>query len=162
MKRILSCCSVTVMPPITLSAYVAYRLGPDIRTQAINFLAKPFGAASFAQFWWYWNPVVGYCLYYYSYKPLRAFLPRWLSVWVTFLFCGMLHDLPFGLAAALSGTRPPTFPFTLLFGVLGLIVIVTERTKVRFDHIPLVVRWLIHGLTLVLCWYGAVSFTVVG
>lgn len=159
MKYFLSCCSAPVPPQITLSTYVTRRLGNDTRSQAVNFLAKPFGAVSFAQFWWYWNPVFGYYLYYYSYKPLRVFLPRWVSIWITFLFCGMLHDLPFGLAAVLSGTRPPTFTLTIMFVFLGMIVVVTERAKLRLDHIPFTLRWPIHVLALFLCWYVAGSFT---
>ena len=43
---------------MTLSEYVGRRLGRDAKPQLANFLARPFGAATLAGFWQYWNPVV--------------------------------------------------------------------------------------------------------
>ena len=50
---------------ITLTQYINHRLGATSREQAINFLGKPFGARSPAEFWQYWNPVWSYFLLFY-------------------------------------------------------------------------------------------------
>ncbi len=51
--------------------YLEYKLGREGGRKAwFNFFIKPFGAASFAQFWRLWNPLYGYFLYYYAYRPL--------------------------------------------------------------------------------------------
>lgn len=152
-------CAPPVPPPLTLTAYINYRLGRDARAQARNFLGKPFSAPSFTKFWWYWNPVVGYYLYYYSYRPLRAWLPRWLAVWTTFLICGVLHDLPFGVVAAVRGQHPPPYTITLMFALLGLVVILSDRGKLTFDRLPCVLRWSVHALTIGLCWRVALYLT---
>ncbi len=46
---------------ITLTQYINHRLGSAPKEQAINCLAKPFGAGSLAGLWQYWNPVWNYC-----------------------------------------------------------------------------------------------------
>ena len=59
-----------------------------------NWLVRSFGAGTFGSFWEYWNPVYGYFLAYYVYRPLRTIMPRWVAVWLTFAACGFfLHDL---------------------------------------------------------------------
>jgi len=49
-----------------------------------NWALRSFGAATLSEFWQYWNPVYGYVLAYYVYRPLRRTLPRAWSVWLTF------------------------------------------------------------------------------
>src|SRR4051812_16714546 len=78
----------------TLRRYIEWRLGVGWRCQLPNLVMRPLGANSPADFWRYWNPVYGYALSYWSYRPLRRVLPRPLAVWLTFLLCGfVLHDL---------------------------------------------------------------------
>src|SRR5437763_2985091 len=110
----------------TLRKYVERRLGRGSWTQTRNVFAKPFGARSFAEFWRYWNPVYGYFLYYYSYRPLRRVLPRPAAAWTTFLLCGfLLHDLVGWLA-----TRTMRFPeMTLLFALFGAGVVASEAPR---------------------------------
>src|SRR5690242_13393457 len=73
---------------LTLSAYVEHRLGTGSVTMARNLLLKPLGAGSFRRFSQCWNPVYGYFLYYFAYRPLRRYLPRPAAVWLTFAACG--------------------------------------------------------------------------
>lgn len=146
-------------PPVTLTKYVARRLGGDPASQAINFFVKPFGALSYAQFWWYWNPVFGYYLYYHCYRPLRKFVPRVVAVFLTFLCCGLLHDMPFGLIAAISGSRPPAFTITVMFSLMGMVVIGSEGAGLRFERVPVMLRWVIHAATIYICWRAGLYLT---
>ncbi len=81
---------------LTLNQYLRFRLGSKGGSAAwFNFFIRPFGATSFAQFWRLWNPVYGYFLYHFSYRPLSRILPRSAAVLATFVVCGfLLHDLP--------------------------------------------------------------------
>jgi hypothetical protein len=81
---------------LTLTQYLRFRLGSrGGKTAWFNFFIKPFGATSFAQFWRLWNPVYGYFLYYYSYRPLSRVMPRAGAMLATFVACGFfVHDLP--------------------------------------------------------------------
>jgi hypothetical protein len=102
-------------PP--LRAYVEYRLGRKWKTQLVTWLTKTWGAASFDEFWIYFNPVYGYALSYWVYRPLRRVLPPLLAVWLTFVASGfLLHDAVGWLIA-----RDVRFPeMTLVFVLFGL------------------------------------------
>src|SRR5438552_2728304 len=108
---------------LTLTQYITYRLGRTPKEQAINFLAKPFGAKSLTEFWHCWNPVWGYYLLYYCYRPLRNYFPRGLSVWLTFFACGLVHDLPFVIPAYLTSGQLPFFTLTVFFSLMGGLVV---------------------------------------
>jgi hypothetical protein len=116
-----------------LGRYVEARLGATPGEQARNFLARPFGASSFAGFWRYWNPVYGYVLYYWSYRPLRQVLPRAAAMWLTFVLCGfVLHDL---VVWAIG--RTVAFPsMALLFGVFGLGAVASEALRMDTGELP--------------------------
>src|SRR5215203_1711587 len=63
---------------------------------ARNWFVRPLSANSFSRFWYCWNPVYGYPLLFYVYRPLRRPLPRSCAVLLTFMVSGFfLHDLPF-------------------------------------------------------------------
>src|SRR6266536_1405094 len=81
---------------LTFRRYLKLRLGNSGGGAAwFNFFIKPFAARSFAEFWRLWNPVYGYFLYRFSYRPLARVLPRPLAMLITFVACGfVLHDLP--------------------------------------------------------------------
>jgi|SRR5579859_1228635 len=79
-----------------MQRYLERRLGPLGRRQAwSNFFIKPFGAPSFASFWRQWNPVYGYFLSRYCYRPLSKVIGRRPAMLATFVICGLvLHDVP--------------------------------------------------------------------
>jgi hypothetical protein len=54
-------------------------------------LVGPLLAPSFAGFWRRWNPVWGYYLLYWCYRPARRVLPRAAAVLVTFAASGLAH-----------------------------------------------------------------------
>lgn len=144
---------------ISLTQYINHRLGTTPKEQAINFLGQPFGSKSLAGFWQTWNPVWNYYLYYYCYKPLREYLPRWLCVLLTFFICGLLHDLLIGIPAYAAAGRPPLFTITFFLTVNGILVVLTEKFNLRLTRVPVPGRWLTHSLILVAVYQVALHVT---
>jgi len=144
---------------MTLTKYIEHRLGKTAGEQAINFLGRPFGADSFAGFWRYWNPVWSYYLSYFCYTPLRSRVPRPLAVLLTFLFCGVVHDLPFVAGASLVGGRGASFTLTAFFGLTGCLVLLTEHLRIRFARLPMAARWSAHCVALFACYRTALFLT---
>lgn len=98
---------------------------------------RPFTAPSFALFWRYWNPLYGYCLSRYIYRPCLVIFPRSLSVVLTFAFCGFfLHDI-FGWTAyaARSGHLTPPHNTTVWFTIIALGLVISEKLDLRFDRL---------------------------
>ncbi len=122
----------------TLRRYLDYRLGRQGGRKAwFNFFLKPFGAASFAQFWRLWNPLYGYFLYCKVYRPLSRVLPRAGAVLLTFVLCGfLLHDVPAWVVV--RRVLPPGA--TIAFTLFGLGVLVSEALHMDLSRWPLVAR----------------------
>jgi hypothetical protein len=114
-----------------------------------NWLVRSFGAGTFAGFWEYWNPVYGYFLAYYVYRPLRTVAPRPVAVWLTFGACGFfLHDLVGWILA--RQVRAPEM--SLLFVLFGGGGVVSEALRLDFSRRPLIVRVLANSIFLVAAW----------
>ena len=98
---------------------------------------RSFGATSPARFWHYWNPLYGYYLSYFVFKPLSRLLPRAIALYLTFLVCGFVaHDL---LVWAIA--REPRFPiFAVLFSLFAAEVIVTEAVGFNLAGRPFALR----------------------
>ena len=120
-----------------LREYVERRLGRGATTQLRNVVLRPLGASSFSEFWRYWNPVYGYFLSYYAYRPLRRVFPRPLAVLLTFVGCGfLLHDL---VGWAWSGQA--SFPeMTAIFALFGIGVVLSDALRVDLARYPFAVR----------------------
>jgi len=134
---------------LTLAQYLRFRLGSKGgKTAWFNFFIKPFGASSFAQFWRLWNPVYGYFLYYYSYRPLSRVMPRTGAMLTTFVACGFfLHDLP-----AWVFTRrilPPGA--TIAFLMFGLGAVASDRFRMDLSRQPVTARAAINVTYLAGC-----------
>ncbi len=129
--------------------YLEYRLGREGGGKAwFNFFIRPFGAASFAQFWRLWNPLYGYFLYYYAYRPLSRRLPRGVAVLVTFILCGfLLHDLPAWLV--LRRVLPPGA--TITFVLFGLGVVASEALGMDLSRWPVAGRAVVNVAYLLAC-----------
>jgi hypothetical protein len=123
---------------LTLTQYLRFRLGSQGgRTAWFNFFVRPFGASSFAQFWRLWNPVYGYYLYYYSYRPLARVVPRSLALLATFVVCGFaLHDLPAWVFA--RRVLPPGA--TIAFVLFALVVVLSESLHMNLSTWPVIAR----------------------
>jgi len=80
---------------LKLSDYVKKRNGVPLgaKNSLNKMLFRSLGAGKFSMFWKYWNPIWGYYLGKYIFKPLKTILPPTLSLILTFAFCGFLHDL---------------------------------------------------------------------
>lgn len=102
---------------ITLGQYVALRNGVPLGDgrSLRNMLQRSFGAASFAGFWQYWNPIWGYGLGRYVYGPLRRVLHPAVAFILTFAISGALHDL-----ATMAVSWSPAFLFTPWFVLMGM------------------------------------------
>lgn len=94
-------------------------------------LHRSLGAASFAGFWRYWNPIFGYGLARWVHGPLLRIVARPLAVVLTFVVCGALHDL---VTAAVRGSG--AFLFTPWFLVLGLGVVAGEAVGMDLSKRP--------------------------
>ena len=69
---------------IPLRTYLDYRLGRNQRwwRQIYNVVVRPLAAPSFAEFWRTWNPVWGYYLSVWYYRPARRVLPHAAAVMI--------------------------------------------------------------------------------
>ena len=138
---------------VSLRTYVDYRLGRNEPwwRQSYNVLMRPLTARSFAGFWRSWNPVWGYYLYYWCYKPARRVLPRLTAVMVTFTASGLAHNL---LATLLSHRLNPFV--TVWFMLYGAVTVASEALHMDLSHLPAPARVLVNLAYLVGC-YALVS-----
>ena len=123
--------------PVSLQAYLDHRLGrgrPWWR-QTYDVLVGPLLAPSFAGFWRLWNPVWGYYLLYWCYRPARRVLPRAAAVLMTFAASGLAHNL---LAVALSRRVNPFV--TVWFTLYGVVAVVSDALGMDLSRFPGPVR----------------------
>lgn len=118
----------------SLAAYVRHRLGDEQRMMPLlreNFV-RSFTAETFAGFWRAWNPVYGYVLRRWVYRPLARLFPRGVSVVLTFAFSGFaFHDVLAWPVAVLRSGRV-RLPMTATWFVLvALVVLVSESSPLR-------------------------------
>ena len=121
-------------PRLQFRQYLKFRLGSRGGGSAwFSFFIKPFAAGSFAEFWRLWNPVYGYFLYWFSYRPLVRVLRRPLAMLITFVACGfVLHDLPAWLVT--WRVLPPGA--TIAFFMFGIGTILGERLHMDLSRWP--------------------------
>ena len=122
---------------------------------ARNWFVRPLCAGSFSMFWYYWNPVYGYVLLFYVYRPMRRFLPRPLAVFLTFLVSGfLLHDLPFNISADIYRGQLQVPSVTILFAIFGAFVLIGEALHLdlsryaRWQRAAANLSWLSVGFVL--------------
>jgi hypothetical protein len=133
---------------LTLSDYVKRRNGVPLGHSASlrNMLTRALGAGKFSIFWQYWNPIWGYYLGKYIFKPLKAIFPPALALLLTFAVCGFIHDLAIMLLK---------WKFTLLltpwFIWMGLCVVLSESTKMDYSTLPWIARAAINVLVIASC-----------
>jgi len=136
---------------MTLSEFIAHRLGSGSEMALLKTMfVRSFGASTFADFWRYWNPVYGYYLQYYCYRPLRRFLPRPVAAVLTFAASDFfLHDLPFGWwIRALKAESLPVPFVALWFSRMGILVPITEALKLNLAVRPFAVRAAVNTLLI--------------
>ena len=137
--------------------FISHRLGDPRHPVRFlrNFFLVPLRSRSFGEFWSLWNPIFGYFLIFFIFRPLRRRMPRPLAVYLTFLASGfLLHDLPFNLSADLYRGRLEFPAVTLLFAVFGALALLSEALGLDLSRFPPWVRaasnlgWLTAGYGL--------------
>ena len=138
----------------TLAEYVALRNGVPLGNgrSLRNMLQRSFGAASFAEFWQFWNPIWGYGLGRYVYAPLHRVLPPAVAFILTFAISGGLHDL-----ATMAVSRSPAFLFTPWFVLLGLGAILGRAAGMDLAKRPFWLRATVNLAYLVVCLLPALA-----
>lgn len=133
---------------LTLAQYVERRNGVPLgdSNSLRNMLQRSFGAASFARFWQYWNPIWGYGLGKYVYSPLHRILPSTIALIVTFVVSGGIHDL-----ATMAIRRSGAFLFTPWFFLLGVGVVLGRAVGMDLSSRPWFVRASVHLTYLAAC-----------
>jgi len=108
---------------MNLSTYVKKRNGVPLGhgRSLQNNLYRALGAKNFATFWNFWNPIFGYYLIKYIFKPLKRIFPVALAMVLTFVFCGLVHDL---VTTALRGSL--SLFFSVWFLCMGTAVVVSK------------------------------------
>ncbi|MCB0662972.1 MAG: hypothetical protein KDC24_09545 [Saprospiraceae bacterium] len=113
-------------------------------------LKRSLGAGTFAGFWQYWNPIWSYYLGKYIFKPLKKVFPVALSLVLTFVVCGFIHDL------VIMGIRKElALVFTPWFLLMGTWVVVSERFNLQYNFPNWVSRAVINLITIVICFWLA-------
>ena len=118
---------------LTLSRYVAARNGVPLGGEGSlqNMLRRSLGAGSFAGFWRFWNPIWGYYLGLYVFRPANRALPYPLAIVVTFLVSGAIHDL---VTTAVRGS--PTLLFTPWFFLMSVGLLLGETAHMDLSARP--------------------------
>jgi len=83
------------MKMVTLREYVRKRNGVPLGAKGSlrNMFYRSLGSNQFSGFWHYWNPIWGYYLGKFIFKPLRNKLSINVSIILTFFVSGFIHDL---------------------------------------------------------------------
>ena len=134
-----------------LKHYILLRLGKGNFFQILrSMFVKSFQAKSAKEFWNYWNPVFGYYMLFYFYKPLTKKVPRVIRVIATFTFSGFfLHDLllwwPFCWVIAYKTHFPVG---TVWFLFLAIIMLILEKVGFNTENYSSKVRVLTNFIYL--------------
>ena len=111
-----------------------------------NMLHRSFGATSFDRFWQYWNPIFGYYLGKYIFAPLKKVVPAYVSLIITFVSCGAIHDL-----VTMAVRRDLAFFFTPWFFFLGIGVVLSKATRMDLGHCSWSARAAINSIYIGVC-----------
>jgi D-alanyl-lipoteichoic acid acyltransferase DltB (MBOAT superfamily) len=110
--------------------YAARRTGLPVgsRGELRQNLYRAFTASSFGRFWQIWNPLFGFYLQLWLYRPLQRRLPQSLALWFTFVGNGLLHD-----AVTMLVRQDFAWFFTPWFALMGGVVLAEKRIGFRLS-----------------------------
>lgn len=130
---------------ISLAEYVKKKNGVPLGAKRSfrNMLYRSFGAKSFAKFWYYWNPIWSFYLTKFVMRASLVFLPKWICVLVTFIVSGLMHDLAISILY-----QEIYILFTPWFGLMGLVVVLTEKFNISYAAHPLPLRVLANSFLI--------------
>lgn len=122
---------------LTLSEYIIKRNGVPMGSPKSlrNNLHRSLGAKNFSTFWNYWNPIFGYYLGKFIFKPIKTMVPVSVSFIATFVFCGLIHD---AVTTLVRGKI--AFFFTLWFFFMSLAVLLSKKLKHNFSKQSWIMR----------------------
>lgn len=142
---------------MNLSDYIKRRNGVPLgaSNSLRNMLYRSLGAGTFSIFWRYWNPIWSYYLGKFIFKPLKIILPTSLSLILTFVVCGFLHDAVIMLLK---------WKFTLLltpwFLFMGLCVVFSEFIKLDYSRYQWIIRAFINIAIIGICLFLAIKLRI--
>ncbi|WP_432264964.1 MBOAT family O-acyltransferase [Croceitalea rosinachiae] len=133
---------------MTLAEYIRKRNGVPIGSSKSlrNNLYRSLGAKNFSTFWNYWNPVFGYYLGKYIFKPLKKRIPVAFALLFTFIFCGLIHDV-----ITIIYRKKTSLFFTIWFAIMGITVLMTKYLKHDFNKQKWSFRALVNLSIISLC-----------
>jgi prepilin signal peptidase PulO-like enzyme (type II secretory pathway) len=111
-----------------------------------NNLKRSLGAKNFSAFWNYWNPIFGFYLGTKVFKPLKRVFSNGVSVVITFIVCGFIHDL-----VTMLISQKLTLFFTLWFLIMGTAVAVTKRINYDLSRYAWWLRAFVNLVIISLC-----------
>ena len=120
-----------------------------------NMMIRSLGAGKFSIFWKYWNPIWSYYLGKYIFKPLKIILPPSLSLILTFVFCGFLHD-----AVIMIIRWDFALLFTPWFLIMGLWLVISEFFKIDYSKYAWIIRASINILIIGSCFILAYQIRI--
>jgi hypothetical protein len=128
---------------MTLSEYVKKRNGvPFGHPNSLrNNFERSLGARNFSTFWNFWNPIFGYYLGQKIFRPSKKRMPAAASLLITFIFCGLIHDL----VTTLARGRVSLF-FSVWFFLMGAAVVISKRARYDLSK----QKWIIRALANIL------------
>lgn len=135
-----------------LSDYVRKRNGVHLgaRKSFRNMMIRSLGAGKFSKFWNYWNPIWGYYLGIYVFKPLKKNLPPALALMLTFVCCGLLHDLVIVIVR-----WEVKLLFTPWFLLMGICVVLGDSIRIDYSKLTWVIRAFINMAIIFSCLFIA-------
>ncbi len=115
-----------------------------------NMLHRSLGAGKFSIFWQYWNPIWGFYLGKLIFKPLKSIFPTAVSLIITFVVSGFIHDL---VIIVLNGQF--TLLFTPWFLFMGLCVIIGDNANIDYSKYAWIIRATINIAIIFSCLFLA-------
>lgn len=133
---------------ITLSEYIKKRNGVALGNSKSlrNNLYRSLGSKNFSTFWKYWNPIFGYYLGKYIFKPLKILFPVTIAFLLTFIFCGLIHD---AVTTLVRGEI--SIFFTIWFLFMGIAVLITKFFNHNFSRQNWFIRAVINLTIIGIC-----------
>jgi len=133
---------------MNLSEYVKKKNGVPIGhpSSLRNNLQRSLGARNFSAFWNFWNPIFGYYLGKKVFKPIKRKVPVGIAVVLTFVFCGLIHDLVTTLVK-----RELSLLFTIWFLIMGIVVVISRHINYNLSHKKWIFRALVNLSIITVC-----------
>ncbi len=133
---------------MSLNDYIKKRNGVAIGSSKSlrNNLYRSLGSKNFSTFWKYWNPVFGYFLGKFIFKPLKNVFPVMIAFLLTFVFSGLIHDTVTTLVRGKT-----SFLFSIWFLFMGVAVLITKCLNHNFSNQQWITRAILNLTIISLC-----------